>query len=468
MALKRSISIIVLSALLLSYQNCSNASFNAQSGSIALSTVGQSTNDIDDNSSNDDDSSLLPEPIVPTPNPPVVMPPVTNPPVVVAKEGLLKISDLSYAGAFRAPASLSEASVGRMEGATARIALGANNSSLYITSHPYQQAIAEINIPELVNTTNMAALRTATYKQDFSTVLGRPISGNPQGMNEIGGMAYVNGKLLVNTYIYYDAAGGATHTTLVFNDASKMQTSVVSGYHGFSGRAHASGWISNVPPEWQTELAGTHITGFSSGIPIINRLSVGPSAFVFNANASQLTSTSSYNIPSTTLLDYSLDHIMGLSAGSDPGAYLYNSSKTNKLWTHMASAVYGFIVPGTSTYMVIGNLAGGNGGICYKGQAGCAPDCGGYCTLTANDHKNYYWLFDMADLTKVQKGQMPSYAVLPYAYGAMDIPFSSNGAVNIGGGSYDADKKLLYISLQLPYNSIDFNRPPVIVAFKVK
>lgn len=470
---KRFFSIVFVSIAVIFYQNCTKGDFNVQSGVVSLNS--ESEDPASNDSLNDDNSSppdSAPAPVLPPVTmPPVTVPPDTRPPVVVVdveKEGLLKISDLSYVGAFRAPGSLSASSVGSMEGAVGRIALGANNSSLFITSHPYQQAIAEINIPELVNSTNLANLRTATYKQDFSTVLGRPLGGNPQGMDEIGGMAYVNGKLLVNTYVYYNATGGATHTTMVFNDASKLQTSVVSGYHGFTARAHASGWISDIPPEWQTELGGTHITGFSSGVPIISRLSVGPSAFVFNANASQLTGTSSYTIPSTTLLDYSLDHIMGLSAGGDSGAYLYNSNKTNKLWTHMASAVYGFIVPGTSTYMVIGNQAGVNGGICYKGQVGCASDCGGYCTLVANDHHNYYWLFDMADLTKVQKGQIPSYSVMPYAYGPMAIPFSLNGSFAIGGASYDASKKLLYISVRLPYNSVEFNRPPVIVALKVK
>src|SRR5690606_9476170 len=115
--------------------------------------------------------------------------------------------------------------------------------------------------------------------------------------------AYVNGQLMVNTYVYYDAAVSATHTTLVVKNAASLATSSVGGYYSYSARAHATGWISSIPQEWRAVLGGTYITGDSSGKAIISRLSVGPSAFVFDPTNPLLGNLSPSSVSLTKIAD---------------------------------------------------------------------------------------------------------------------------------------------------------------------
>lgn len=377
---------------------------------------------------------------------------------------LLTMDKWEYIGGFRLPSdSYGESNVTYSEGI---IALGANGKSMYVVGHTYQQAIAEFSIPTLVNSLKVTDFKYATVMQNFSRVLNRPESGNTQNMDRIGGMAYVNGQLLVNTYVYYDAAASATHTTLVVKNAANLASSAVGGYHRYSARAHATGWISKIPSSWQAELGGTYITGDSSGKAIISRLSVGPSAFVFDPTNPSLGSLAPSAIQLTKLLDFSLDHILGIGSQTME-SYMFNTTLKNNLWNHLSKAIYGFIVPGTRTYMTVGFNGGMTSGIGYKITQDNGDVCGGYCAYKASDYANYYWLWDMNDLLKVKAGQMNSYDVKPHAYGKFDRPYANTGFNAIIGGSFDENTNTLYLSLErgdaLPYSGW----APSIVAFKL-
>lgn len=377
---------------------------------------------------------------------------------------LLTMDKWEYIGGFRLPAdNYGDSNVTYAEGI---ITLGANGQSMYVVGHPYQQAIAEFSIPTLVNSLNVNDFNRARVIQNFSRVLNRPETGNPQTMDRIGGMEYINGQLVVNTYIYYDAANIGTHTTLVVKNAANLAGSGVGGYHSYSARAHATGWISKIPSPWQSALGGTYITGDSSGKPIIGRLSVGPSAFAFDPLSMPLSTMSPSSIQLTKLLDFSLDHIVGIGSQSVE-SYLNNSTRTNKLWNHLSKAAYGFVVPGTRTYMTVGFNGGMDSGVGYKITQDNGNLCGGYCAYSASDYANYYWLWDMNDLLKVKAGQMNAYDVKPYAYGRFDRPYASNGFNPVLGGAFDEATNTLYLSLErgeiLPYSGW----APTIVAFKL-
>lgn len=379
---------------------------------------------------------------------------------------LFQLSDMQYIGGFKVPYDdLGESNATYAEGL---IGLGAGGNSLYMVGHPYQQAIAEFKIPTLVNSQNIGDFNRATVVQNFSQVLNRPVSGNTQNMDRIGGLAYINGRLVVNTYIYYDAMVMGTNTTLVVKDASKLSTSEVGGYHSYSARAHATGWISPVPSVWQSLVGGTHIAGDSSGKAIISRLSVGPSAFAFNPTSPDIGTLAPSTIGMTTLLDYNLDNPLGISksAMSDPSTYLFNGNKTNDLWTHMSRAFYGFIVPGTRTYMTVGVNGGMTSGIGYKITQDNGYVCGGYCAYSASDYANYYWLYDMNDLLKVKAGQIPSYSVMPYAYGKLPSNYPQSGFNGILGATFDPAKSVLYMSLERG-ETLPYNWAPTVVAFKI-
>lgn len=376
---------------------------------------------------------------------------------------LMSIDNLEYAGGFRFPTDVyGDSDVTYAQGA---IALGAGGSSVYIVGHAQRQAIGEFRMPELVNSLKTSDFRTASLVQNFSRVLSRGETGNPQAIDVVAGMQYINGQLLVNGFNYYDASGGATHTTLVVKAASNLAGSAVGGFHSLVGRAHASGWISPVPEAWQSELGGPYITGHSSGDPIISRLSVGPSAFVFNPLSPSLGSLAPSSIPTTTLMDFSLTNPIGIGT-KDNATYLNNSDRTNTLWNHLSKATYGFIVPGTRSYLTLGYTGGLTSGVGYKATQNNGNICSGYCAYDASDYYSYYWLFDMNDLLKVKSGAMKPYQVMPYSYGKFTRPHATNGFNAILGGAYDSAKGLLYLSLQRG-EILNYGWAPTVVAFKV-
>lgn len=379
---------------------------------------------------------------------------------------LLQLTDLEYAGGFKVPSG--EYGVGSANYGEGVIALGAGGNSMFMVGQANQQAIGELSIPALVKSLNIADFKTATVIQGFSKVLSRPESGNIEGTDLIAGMAYIDGKLVVNANVYYDGPGTSTKTTLVIKDASKLSTSAVGGYHSYTARAHASGWLSPVPAEWQSLVGGPFITGNSTGIAIVTRLSVGPSAFVFNPFSPDIASLSPSSIPVTKLLDYSFENPIGIasSAMKDQNTYIYNGDRTNGLWTIISEAVYGFVVPGTRTYMVVGHSGGMTSGVGYKITQDTGEVCGGPCAYKASDYDNFYWLFDMNDLLKVKAGKIASYSVVPYAYGRMSVPYAKNGYNAFSGGTYDPAKGLLYVTLERG-QVFEYSWVPTVVAFKV-
>jgi len=374
---------------------------------------------------------------------------------------LFSMTQLTYEGAFRLEASDFGASdLNYSEGP---IAYNPQNHSLFIVGHAHQQAIAEFAIPELVKSEVLADLNMVDSPlQAFVQVLDGTPDNNPEAIDRIGGMYVINNygqqQLVVNGYEYYDAPGNNSLTTLVVNDASNLESSTIKAYLNFQGGAgHTSGWISQVPSVWQDILEGSHITGQSSGIPIISRTSVGPSAFSFD----MVTALSATNeIETSTLLDFSLANPLNED--------LSNENGTNDIWTHLSRVTYGFIVPGTRTYLTIGNSAGHGSGICYK----CTQDdgnlCGGYCAPESADYYQHYWLWDVLDLIKVKNGEIQPYEVLPYDYGTFNTPFQDGSMRPIGGGSFDPATGNLYLSVNKgDTEQGTYARPPVIVAYNV-
>ncbi len=374
-------------------------------------------------------------------------------------ERLLAISDLEYVGAFRLPA-------GRFGASELNYSQGpllVQGSSLYIVGHTHEQAVAEFGVPPLVRSEVLQDLSMAAPpRQPFQTLLDRA-GANPQSLNRIAALALVDGpagpELLVNAYEYYDAPGDNTHTTLVVRSPGELAGSRVDGFFSLEGAAHAVGWISQVPPEWQSALGGSWIAGGSSGMPIIARLSVGPSAFIFDPVA--LTGNAPPGpVPAEAVLDYDL--------GRPLHGDLSNESGSNSLWTHLSRAVYGFIPPGTRTYLVLGSSGGHRpGGVCYK----CVPSgeshaCSGYCAVDSTDYTLSYWLYDVEDLVKVRQGALAPHQVRPYAHGPFVAPFATG---EMGGGSFDAETGLLYLTMQRADRAQGaYANPPVIVAFRVR
>lgn len=369
----------------------------------------------------------------------------------------LTVAMMQYEGAFRLPADdFGASSLNYSEGP---LVYNPARNSIFIVGHSQQQAIAEFAVPALVKSTRLADLKMAAAPlQGFVTVLDRASNGNPQALDVIGGLGLLDGQLVVNAYEYYDADGGNTHTTLIVRNSSDLAHSRVEGFYAFAGGAgHTSGWLAPIPEVWQSLLGGTHLTGQSSGMPIISRLSVGPSAFacdardLANANVPNL-------IPTTTLLDFSLAHPLHED--------LENTSRQNDLWTHLSRVTFGLIVPGTRTYATFGYSGGHQSGVCYKCTQNNGNECGGYCAPDAKDYQQSYWFWDVNDLLSVKNGQLAPHAVRPYAYGALPTPFE-NAEHQIGGGSFDPNSGQLFLAIQKADTAQGtYANPPVILVYR--
>ncbi len=372
-------------------------------------------------------------------------------------DDLISISNLSFAGAFSLP--VAQDSVSSLNYSAGIIEV--DGDSLFIIGHNHDDAIAEFVIPELVTSTTISELNsTGAPRQEFVKIIDRAAFGNPESLDEIAGLELVNDSLVINAIEYYDAPGDNQLSTLVVNDAYDLKNSEVSAFRSMQGFARAAGWMSAVPDSWQSEVGATHISGHSSGGPIISRLSVGPSAFAVDLEK-VVTSDNETPITSTELLGFSLEQPL-----SDD---LFNTSGQNNLWTHISHAKFGFIVPGTRTYMTLGWSGGHDTGVGYKITQNDGNLCGGYCSTSATDNYNYYWLWDLDELIETRDGSVSPESIRPYEFGQFDLPFQTDGnLIRVGGASYDSVRDLLYVSLPGANNELgEYDNPPVIVAFKI-
>jgi hypothetical protein len=373
---------------------------------------------------------------------------------------LIEIDALDFVGAFRLPATtFGASSLNYSEGPIEVV-----GSSLFIVGHAHHQAIAEFTIPPLVRSDVLDELEmAATPRQPFTTILARAAT-NPESLDRIGGLRWIDGpagpRLLVNAYEYYDAPADNRRTTLVVRDPTDLASSDVDGFYALDGAARTAGWMSDVPDAWQNALGGPLISGASSGIPIISRTSVGPSAFAFDPGSLIDGAPLAETIPTRALLAYNLSTPLHDD--------LSNGSGSNGMWTHLSRAVFGFIVPGTSTYLTLGHSGGhGPGGVCYK----CIPQgrdapCGGYCARDPDDNGLFYWAYDVSEMAAVAVGDRTPESLRPYASGPFLAPF---GGSEMGGGAYDADSGRLYLTMQrADRDQGQYANPPVVVVFEVR
>lgn len=366
----------------------------------------------------------------------------------------LGISDLVYQGAFRVPQTPN--GVSSMNYSQGPVAYDAGKHSIFLVGHTHHQAVAEYLVPEIRDSKTIAVLEMAPPAiQAFSTVLDRMPGGNPDKLNRIGGLARYKDQLLVSAYGYYDAPADNVTTHLVLRNARDLAGSAVMGPFAFQGRAHTAGWMSPIPDEWQEALGGTWLAGNSSGEPIIGRFSVGPSAFAFDPEDMSTKNT----VKTRVLLDFDLRHRLHDD--------LMNESGKNDIWTHLSRAVYGFIPPGTRSYITIGHSAGHNSSVCYKCKPrGRKADCPGFCAKDTNDYYLMYWLWDVQDLVDVRNGDRPPYSLRPYDYGIFKVPFAGR---RLGGGSYDPESNRLYLTLQRADREQGvYANPPIILVYSVQ
>lgn len=343
-----------------------------------------------------------------------------------------KINNLKYVGAFRLP--VGNAGDSRMAYSQGTFTLSSDSQSIYVIGHEHHQAIGQLSVPKILDYKDITDLEMSEVLQPFTKILGRAKTGNKQGIDKITGLDYVSGQLIVNAVEYYDADANANDTTLIIRDPSNLSKSKVDGFFKLQGRSHAAGWVSSVPKEWQSSLGTELISGFASNYAINSRNSIGPTAYAFFPMALLDSDLHNGMILTEQFLGYSMEHPLHEDR--------YNQSGSNNLWTEISTAIYGFIVPGTSTYLVIGNSGGHKSGIGYKITQDKGHLCGGPCSKKQNDNYNYYWTWDVKDLLKVKNGQFKPYQILPKEFGKFD---GKRSGWKLIGADYDSTDGLLYV-----------------------
>lgn len=390
----------------------------------------------------------------------------------VIRYPLFNIEQLEYKGGFRTTGRFYQKEKGNSLNYSGGVfTYNAKNHSIFIIGHPEYAAVAEIKIPPLVESSSVGDFNVASQLiQSFTRFhKTKRVDTGIRNHFRVTGLGLVGKGLMVNYIDWYDAGGKETDTSVFFDDASDLAHSKINGPYQLQGAAHSAGWISKIPTEWQKSLGGTHISGSQPNASIISRRSVGPSAFVITPEESILQQGQG-GVPASGLLDFPLANLL-YDKSAYPGKIypddiLRNDNGKNQLWTFLSGAGYGFIIPGTSTYMTIGRSGGHKTGVGYKIKQDDGRLCGGYCAVSADDYSSYYWLWDVNELLKVKSGLIKSYDVRPYDYGEFPTPFKDKRAM-VSGGAYDQDSGLLYLSIPGADKLNKYLRPPVVLVYEI-
>jgi hypothetical protein len=356
-----------------------------------------------------------------------------------SSQPLIQFSDLAYVGAFRLPRASANGDDFSLGGKP--FAFNPANSSLFVGSRAGR--VAEVAIPQVVNTANVNGMLFGSYVQAFAD----PVEGNiwqvaPDGAS-IEGLLVQDGAIYGSAGIYYDASNNQRVSH--YARSASLSTPSFSGMRSLWQADHSgfvSGFMSAVPEEWQGRLGGRAITG-QCCTPIAWRTSWGPSAFAFDP--ADIGSTNP--VPATPLLYYSNEH---------PTLGHWNATGLAYGATTRVNGVV--IIAGTRTALFFGST--GHGPACYGNGTNIqslhgtpSPDGTIWCYDPASTDKGSHaypyryqiWAYDLNEFVAVREGRKQPWDVVPYGVWPFDLPVPEAHA-RIGGIAYDAGRQLLYIS----------------------
>lgn len=358
----------------------------------------------------------------------------------------LSESDLVYEGSFRVPDVGSDGSTFSYGGTG--IGFNPTNNSLFLTGHKNYQLTAEISIPTPVNSGNYNSLPTASLLQSFRDATEGRLSSIDPGENNgirIGGHLVFGNRLYVTAYSYYDANGSQSNSHFS-RPLSLSSTGQVRGAVRVGSDAHyTSGYMTLIPPEWQSAFGGPALTG-NCCRSIISHHSHGPSVSVFDPSDIE----SGGNASATTLLLYTSDNPLG------PGEQTQND------YFNLNTRVEGVVFPnGTRSVLFFGEH--GIGPYCY----GDGVECGDPADESKGNHAYPYvyqvWAYDANDLLRVRNGTLQAHAVVPYDVWHLNPPLEPSGLHETGGATYDPSTGRIFF-VQMKYGSSSM---PIIHVYRV-
>ena len=345
-----------------------------------------------------------------------------------------------YLGAFRLP--VKKYGNSRLSYLNGNFAINESNNSLFIAGHQHHQSIAEFSIPTLKKETKSAKLNLSENLQVFQSFLSNKSRlNNVQKINRVTGMEIIEGELFVNAVEYYDGKADNTHTTFIIRDITDLSKSKVDGFFSLQGAVHAAGWFSKIPKKWRSAFEASYMHGFASNLPINVRSSMGPSAFTSGVDAFSGIDESGGLIPTQTLMNYSVKKPLQKD--------LYNKSKKNSMWTEVSHAVYGFIVPNSSRYLVLGSSGGHDSGLGYKITQKNGRVCGGPCAYDPIDYYDYFWMYDVEDFILSRDKKISPSSIKPSNYSKLTLPFAKDiDGRNLIAADFDDKNNKLYLLLE--------------------
>jgi hypothetical protein len=381
------------------------------------------------------------QPVPPTTElPPVTPPPITDPPDPAVSQ-LIHKSNLQYVGAFLLPASASSGASYGFEYALTGLAYNPQHNSLYVNNHIYEQKTAEVSIPTPGQ--DFSSLPRAQYIQPLADLTEGHIASLGSGGSviadkcQIGGLLVYGDSIIGTSYIFYDGGKQA----ILSHFTSGLRTTDQGDFRGFyqvgnTGAGFVAGFMCSIPPEWQSQFAGTSLTG-QGCLSIISRTSYGPGAHVFNPAG--LTGMTGAATASTPLVYYPQDH-------PTLGPWEQQSYVNDKF--NMGTRVNGMVFP-TGSRSVLFFGCQGLGIPCY----GDTVAYGGHCTDPTNNDKGCHaapyrvwcWAYSADELFLVKQGQKSPWDVVPYEMWSMDLPYESPEG-QVQGVAYDPLTQRLYIS----------------------
>jgi hypothetical protein len=369
--------------------------------------------------------------------------------------GIQATLDVEYLGAFRVAAGGQSSS----NYAVGTLGFNPDNNSIFVAGHAHDNAVAEFQIPdELSLNENPADVVRANVFQDYVTLLDKKTEGNQT--NKINGLLYYKGNLIVTSEIWYDGSGSNRDNLQIFSVGNVLSSSPFKGMLQLEGAARAAGYMSKVPAELVESLGGEYIVGWASNYSITSRYSQGPSMYVLEPQeVVDVTPTVSREVQSSVLMSFPPEEGKSLVPNGDK--YL---EAISPIWGPIAKAKYGFIIPGTSLFMAVGSHAGIHSGVGYKIIQDEGKECGGPCPYSAADVYNYFWLFNVNDIVNAKN----PWDVQPISYGKWSHPYDDAGRNILLGATYDDDNGALYLSIANAAQIGDYDRPPMILAYKVK
>ncbi len=300
------------------------------------------------------------------------------------------------------------------------------NNSLFIVGHSHHQMVAEVSIPTPLVTSQEEDLPIATVLQPFTDASEGKMYTIDSGTIKMGGLLAFNNKLYGATYSYYDANGSQTLSHFSSSLDLSIQGDAEGMYKVGDNAGFVSGYMTHIPPEWQTSFGGPAITG-NCCLSIISRTSYGPAASVFDpANVGQQSP-----VPATPLVQY---------PSSDP----LREWDTTNLYFNGTTKIKGVVFPKDSRSLLFFGIHG-TGTYCYGEADVCNDPVDNSKGNHAYPYVNQVWAYDALDLLKVKNGEKSPWEVTPYQIWQIPLPFQAETSKPIGA-TYDPSTQRLFIS----------------------